>query len=498
MSNKTYKIGARGSLLSVTQSTIVKNQLEEVTGDKFEIIKIKTQGDQIQDKPLWQLEGKDFFTKELDAALLKEEVDLVIHSYKDLGSERPEGIKIAAITKRMFPHDILLIKKETINWLKEDTTNSGDFIVGTSSPRRITNIERKIDQFLPHLQNKKVKCETLRGNVNTRIQKLKDGNYHAIILALAGVERLAHLENSLEQLKELLDGLSFCVLPLSELPSAASQGALAIEINENRDDNGELAQKLNKVNCPTTVEEMKRERAAFQSYGGGCHLAVGIHSRKINEGFMHFEQGKVDETVIVKKSYEQELNIIGDTFSGMRDDILIKEPLNKINKEANNIFITSRHCLNSIDPSVNYSSIWSSGIRTHKKLIEAGHWINGSADVFGHDEIISLKNSKAIQLMLTSDKWQVHTNAKSTSEVGETYEAYTKKVVEPTSDQIEKLHNTNNFYWTSFHQFEVYKQYLKHLMDENVNHFCGFGKTLEAFQAKGIKVTPVLSIKDIL
>ena len=182
---------------------------------------------------------------------------------------------------------------------------------------------------------------------------------------------------------------------------------------------------------------------------------------------MHFEQGKVDETVIEKKSYEQKLNISGDTFSGMSDEILIKEPIDNVNQEPNNIFITSRYCINSITPSINYSSVWSSGIRTHKRLIEAGHWVNGSADVFGHEEIISLKSSKAIKLMLTSDKWQVHTNAKSSSEVGETFRGYTKKVVEPNSDQIEKLNKINNFYWTSFHQFEVYNQYLKHLMDEN-------------------------------
>ena len=95
---KKYLIGTRGSLLALTQCTQVKNQLEKITGDQFELKVIKTQGDQITDKPLWQLEGKDFFTKELDAALLTGDVDLVVHSYKDLGSDRPEGIKLAAIT----------------------------------------------------------------------------------------------------------------------------------------------------------------------------------------------------------------------------------------------------------------------------------------------------------------------------------------------------------------------------------------------------------------
>src|SRR3954468_22494027 len=114
----TYKIGTRGSLLAVTQSTLIKNQLEALSGEKFELVTIKTQGDQITNKPLWQLEGKDFFTKELDEALLAGEVDLVIHSYKDLGSERPEGIKLAAVTERRFAHDVLIIPQKNVEALK--------------------------------------------------------------------------------------------------------------------------------------------------------------------------------------------------------------------------------------------------------------------------------------------------------------------------------------------------------------------------------------------
>src|SRR5665648_163419 len=111
----TYKIGTRGSLLAVTQSTLIKNECERISGEKFELVTIKTQGDLITNKPLWQLEGKDFFTKELDESLLNGDVDFVIHSYKDLGSERPQGIKLAAITERKFAHDILLIDQQTID-----------------------------------------------------------------------------------------------------------------------------------------------------------------------------------------------------------------------------------------------------------------------------------------------------------------------------------------------------------------------------------------------
>src|SRR5687768_11764992 len=185
----TYKIGTRGSLLAVTQSTLMKNELERISGETFELVLIKTQGDEVTNKPLWQLEGKDFFTKELDEALLAGEVDLVIHSYKDLGSERPDGIKLAAVTERRFAHDILIIPQKNVDALKNW---NGEFVVGTSSPRRIANITHSLSDYLPG--KPKLRCETLRGNVNTRIRKLKDGDYHAITLALAGIERLAHGE----------------------------------------------------------------------------------------------------------------------------------------------------------------------------------------------------------------------------------------------------------------------------------------------------------------
>jgi hydroxymethylbilane synthase len=187
-----YRIGTRGSLLALTQCNQVKNQLEKLTGDKFELEIIKTQGDMITNAPLWQLDGKDFFTKELDEALLSGAVDLVVHSYKDLGSVRPDEILLAAITKRSYAHDILLIKKDTISEIK----NKAELFVGTSSPRRMVNLKNHLKNYLPNATNLTVTTKVLRGNVNTRIQKLKDNEYDAIVLALPGIERLALTESS--------------------------------------------------------------------------------------------------------------------------------------------------------------------------------------------------------------------------------------------------------------------------------------------------------------
>src|SRR5690606_7174765 len=133
----------------------------------------------------------------------------------------------------------LLIRKDVLNNLKN---HEGDFVVGTSSPRRIVNLSKNLAYHIPYAKEKNltIRCETLRGNVNTRIGKLKSGQYHAITLALAGLERLASKEESKKELSELVDGLDYFVLPQTIFPSAASQGALGIEVRDGRDDNGEL------------------------------------------------------------------------------------------------------------------------------------------------------------------------------------------------------------------------------------------------------------------
>lgn len=491
MPNQNYLIGTRGSLLAVTQCTLLKEQIESLTNATFDLRKIKTEGDQKTEKPLWQLDGKDFFTKELDAALLKDEIDLVVHSYKDLGSDRPEGLKLAAIGKRSFAHDILLIKKETIAQIK----SKKEFIVGTSSPRRIVNIENSLKQFLPQASEElEVKCEMLRGNVNTRIQKMVDGNYDAIVLALAGIERLAKKEDSKQVLEGLLEGLTFLVLPQKTFPSSASQGALAVEIHEDSSKKEELMEVLSSIHHPATVEEVKRERKAFVGYGGGCHLAVGIHVKKHKDLFIHIHQGKHNDSSVSKIEIEgQDEELVKNKKAmfvlGEKDKLINQSPLKTVVKERHNLFVTSQYCLDAAVES-NYNSLWASGSRTHRKLAELGHWVCASADGFGHEEILSLKESKAIQIMLGDAKWLTLSHTQASSPVGEVVGCYSRQVDNAANIQVDDY---ELFYWGSFFQYEQYISKFPQLKDKI--HACGLGKTYDQFVEKGIKVYPVADMK---
>lgn len=495
-----YKIGTRGSLLAVTQCTLVKNQLEALSGEKFELHLIKTQGDQITDKPLWQLEGKDFFTKELDEALLNGTVDMVVHSYKDLGSDRPEGIKLATITERRYAHDVLLVSKSTVEKLKNW---SGDFIVGTSSPRRIVNLTRDLPAFLPHSPS--IKCETLRGNINTRIQKLRDGKYHAITLALAGVDRLAQMDSSRAELEKLLDGLTFAILPLSVFPTAAAQGALAIEMRSDRADGGKLESILKKLHHNATAEEVSRERAAFKNYGGGCHLAVGIHVRAIEGDFLHFHRGETDGRDIRVKLREgatapaqKPAKVFlgqGEAAGAISDTLYVKKSTGSSAPVAGkHVFVTTSHVLPSLKTGA--QTLWAAGPETRKKMVAQGLWVHGGADGLGHEELLKLKNSKALQIMMGAGEWLVLSHDKATSPVGPTFAGYTAEMKAPSADERAQLASVTHAWWSSFPQYEAYVQAVPEM--SKAQHYCGLGKTWSAFKEHALPVQALTDQNEFL
>ncbi len=489
--SKTFKIGTRGSLLAVTQCTLIAQEMTKRTGANFELIKIVTQGDAQTEKPLWQMDGKDFFTKELDQALLENKVDLVVHSYKDLGSDRPDGIGLAAITQRQFANDILLIREDNIKTIQEKEI----FNVGTSSPRRIVNAESSLVDFLPGAhKNLKVKCSMLRGNVNTRIQKLKDGHYDAIILALAGLERLAQKEESKKILEELLDGLNFMVMPQKVFPSSASQGALAIEYNEN-EKNPELLEVLKSVHCDRTQLEVKNERALFQTYGGGCHLAVGINTQSHKGLLLDIEKGMHGDQYIERTTlHGSRLNELHGKLLflplGETDKLVKKKPLHPNLKDDCAYFVTSSYCLEAVK-ELSRSTLYASGTRTMKKLVRQGQWVNASADSLGHKEVSRIHSSIAVGIMNKNKKLLVLSHDEADSTAGDVIPCYKREV---SNEQMD-LTSYEAFYWSSFFQYQTYLNQYPEI--KNKLHACGLGKTYDQFIENDIAVIPVESMSKL-
>ncbi len=251
--SRTLRIGTRGSELALWQARHVAGLLARLDGASgeltIEIVEIRTAGDQVLDRPLSEVPGKAFFTKEIEEALTQGRVDLAVHSLKDLPTELPDGLALAAVLEREDPRDV---------WLARGGSSGAGFDalpagarVGTSSLRRRALVAR----FRPDLE-----LVDLRGNVPTRVRRLEEGRYDAIVLAAAGVKRLG-LERHVTEF-----------LPLARFLPAVAQGAVAVEIRAG--DAGTRAWVRRLDHTPTRLATAA-ERALLATLEGGCQVPVG-------------------------------------------------------------------------------------------------------------------------------------------------------------------------------------------------------------------------------
>jgi hydroxymethylbilane synthase len=248
---KKLVIASRESALAMWQARHIQARLQALYPEtSVEILGMTTTGDQILDSPLARIGGKGLFVKELEIALEEGRADLAVHSMKDVPMHLPEGFALAATGEREDPRDAFVsVKYQRLEDLPEGS------IVGTSSLRRQSQLQAR----LPHL-----KIESLRGNLQTRLRKLDEGQYAAIILAAAGLKRLG-LESRIAQLIE----------PELSIP-AVGQGALGIEIRSDRNDIRALLQPLNHADSEACVEA---ERAMSRALAGSCTVPLGAFAR---------------------------------------------------------------------------------------------------------------------------------------------------------------------------------------------------------------------------
>jgi len=259
----TLKIGTRGSKLALWQAHFLQAQLKEI-GIQSELNIIKTKGDRIQDLSFDKIEGKGFFTKEIEDSLLRGDVDLAVHSMKDLPTASPEGLVISGVSYRANPADWMLIRKEEVIE-GADLFLKGEAIVGTSSARR----KAQLLNFRPDL-----KMADIRGNVPTRIRKLQDGDFDAILLAAAGLERL----------EINLDDLKVVRFHPKEFVPAPAQGVLAFQ---TRKDDLPTRRIVKKLHHGDVVEKTNVERKILRLLDGGCQLPLGAYCEKDSDGNFH-------------------------------------------------------------------------------------------------------------------------------------------------------------------------------------------------------------------
>ena len=251
MSKKKVIVGSRDSVLAMWQTKFVVEQLMAVTDQyEFEIVSLKTKGDKILDVSLAKIGDKGLFTKELEVGLLQGEIDFAVHSMKDMPTMLPEGLQISSLLKRHNPADVLISEKyDSFAALPQGAK------VGTSSLRR----KAQLLHARPDLD-----IHDVRGNLQTRMRKMREENFDGIILAAAGVERLDWHDQITEELS-----YDIC------LP-AVSQGVIGVE---TRTDDPEIIALVQLVNDVQTASCVAAERALLKSLEGGCQIPIGAYAQ---------------------------------------------------------------------------------------------------------------------------------------------------------------------------------------------------------------------------
>ncbi|NET04767.1 MAG: hydroxymethylbilane synthase [Symploca sp. SIO2B6] len=273
---RTVRIGSRKSQLALVQTYWVQKQLEKIFPDReFEVQTMSTHGDKILDVALSKIGDKGLFTKELELGMLNNEIDLAVHSLKDLPTNLPEGLVLGAVTERENPADALVVHQKHQD--KQIDTLPEGAVIGSSSLRRLAQLRH----HFPHLTFKDV-----RGNLNTRLKKLDDGEYDAIILAVAGLERLG-MGDRVHQ-----------VLPPEISLHAVGQGALGIEC---RGDDTEILEIVKAIEHTQTAQRCHAERAFLRELEGGCQVPIGVNTH-LNENILTLTGivASVDGTKFVK------------------------------------------------------------------------------------------------------------------------------------------------------------------------------------------------------
>lgn len=272
---KKWTIGTRGSKLALRQTEIVVQKLRLSYPDHEFLIKtIKTTGDTVWDKPLHLIGGKGLFVKEIEEQLLNGAIDMAVHSAKDLPAELEKNLVLGAVLKREDPRDAFIsLTYERLADVKDGS------VIGTGSLRRKAQIL--------HLNNT-LQVTPIRGNIETRMKKLKTEGLDGIILAYAGIKRMG-LEKHIKE-----------ILPLNSMIPSCGQGAIAIEVREEKD----ALKLLAAINDEQSFREISIERRLLAKIGGGCHLPLGIHAViRGNTARLYISMGQDNGSLFIHNQY---------------------------------------------------------------------------------------------------------------------------------------------------------------------------------------------------
>jgi hydroxymethylbilane synthase len=474
------KMASRKSDLARLQAYIVANELSRVTKRPIEHLFSSSFGDNNPDISLMNMPAKGVFTQDFDKGLKDSTFDLVVHSWKDLPTDLPETSVIYTL-KRADPRDLLLCKKSSWDNIKD--TKSLKIL--TSSPRRVHHLDQFIPSFFP-IPIEHLTCHEVRGNIPTRIKKLIDGDEHALVVAKAAIDRLLNdvptkhqgeFSEVQEQLRAYLNLCNFMVLPLAQFPTAAAQGALAIEVHRDRTDIREIVEK---IHCSQTFEHVSKERITLSRFGGGCHQKLGMTSRPHPHGTLFSVSGKDPQNETIKslefKSSKEKINtpaIHEDELYpqlGQNNSLYERKTLEVELPLAPYLFVTKDSALPKKwnHQQLQEKVIWTSGLTTWRKLAKRGIWVHGSCESLGETDSLTLESIRGQKDI----RWTKLTH-KASPKVGPHEHYATYELTTKSTADLPDLKGKKHFYWMSGSQFKMAFEHEPSIKE--AQHACGPG-----------------------
>ncbi len=472
------RIAARHSDLARLQAYRVGDALRAAyPGLEIEYAFRASLGDQNLNDPLWKMPEKGVFTEDFVRDLQDGSADLVVHSWKDLPTEPRPGLTIACTMPRADQRDLFL--------MKSSAGTPSRLRILTSSPRRAYNLDSFFRSYLP-FEVTDVVFENVRGNIPTRMRKLLSGDADALIVAKAAVDRL--LDSREEEFSEaravVLECVRACrsmVLPLGLNPTAAAQGALAVEIRSDRTD---LSEVLAAIHSPETFASVVKEREILASYGGGCHQKIGVSILDRSYGRITYLQGltdageKLDQSALT--TYEPLPRCQGETHlfprPGEESPFFTRASLPRgiwsKAEQAPCLFVARDTAWPEGFRAAGL--VWTAGLKTWKKLAEKGVWVFGSSENLGEREVDAV-SILAGAITGASPVWTKLTHEQAASSSGE-LAAVATYTLAPASEAPD-LRGRTHFYWMSGTAFDRAVSLYPEIV--NAVHASGPGNTHE-------------------
>ena len=464
---------------------------------EVELAPRESRGDLLQDVPLQTVEGSDFFTQDIFDELIDGTADIAVHSLKDMSADHFFGPNKFAVIDRNDIRDVAIFNKDVEKKIQLGKT----IVVGTCSPRRekmaIEFLQKALPQWHPDFV---VETKVIRGNVDSRLQKLGKGEYDAIILATAGINRLLESPQDAYSIRILLSDKKLMLLPLVECVPAPCQGAIVAEAHPS---NALAVKIIEAINDPVLYAQCMEEKKVALQHGKGCLQKFGVAT----------VQYDVDKTVVYAAGENQH----GTTFShwsglpefNLHNEVLFSATNHmgsffsytyknaSFNIQEPNVYIANYKAVkdDSLIHQLRTKNVWAAGTKTWYELANQQIWVSGSADAFGLEFLnkcwsmpllnISKENTCIITGNHAVDNWK----KKGWNAVG-TYIFNTNK-----NEIIEtQISESTLLFWTSIHQFIAYKAAIK----PNAIHLCPSGETAELLRASGINPIVFPTLKSFL